>query len=171
MKKFAIEIKWGIIAVVFHLLWMVFEKQLGYHDSKIKWQMLFTMLIVFPMFVLYFFGIWEKKKSYYNNQMSWMQGFISAMIIAVVGVILSPMTQFITYEFISPNYFENIIDYTDSSNKLSLEAAQSNFNLSSAIWQNISAGLSTGLVIGALASYLLRTKNTEKEVETFKTEN
>ena len=171
MKKFAIEIKWGLIAVVFQLLWMVLEKQLGYHDIKIKWQMLFTLLVVLPLFALYFFGLWEKKKRYYNNQMSWMQGFISAMIIAVVGVILSPMSQFVIYEFITPNYFENMIIYTVSSNKLSLEAAQTNFNLSSAIWQSISGGLSTGLVIGALAAYLVRTKNTETTKESFKTEN
>ena len=171
MKKFAIEIKWGFIIIIAQLLWMLLEKQLGYHDSKIKWQMLFTMLVVLPLFALYFFGLWEKKKRYYNDQMSWTQGFISAMIIAVVGVILSPMSQFVIYEFISPNYFENMIIYTVSSNKLSLEAAQTNFNLSSAIWQSISGGLSTGLVIGALAAYLLRTKNPEKEVETIKSEN
>lgn len=158
MKKFAIEIKWGIIISITQLLWALFEKQLGYHDEKIKWQLLFSMLLILPLFVLYFLALSNKKKSYYNHQMTWIQGVITSIIIAVVVALLSPFSQFITYELVSPMYFENMVNYMVSTGKFTTEAAQNNFNLSSAIWQNISSGLSTGLVIGALVAYFIRTK-------------
>ena len=57
MKKFAIEIKWAFISIIIFLAWMTLEKQLGFHDEKIKWQMFFTMLIIFPNFILYYLAL------------------------------------------------------------------------------------------------------------------
>jgi membrane-associated HD superfamily phosphohydrolase len=161
MKKFAIEIKWGLIISVAQLLWMLLEKQLGYHDEKIKWHMLFSLLFIFPLFLIYYFALYNKKKAYYNNEMTWMQGVTTSIGIAVVVALLSPFSQFISYEIVSPSYFENMVNYMVSTNKFTMETAQNNFNLSSAIWQNISSGLSSGLVVGALIAYFLRTKKTD----------
>ena len=88
MKKFAIEIKWAIISIIIFLAWMTLEKQLGFHDEKIKWQMFFTMLIIFPNFILYYLALRDKKKNYYNGEMSWKQGFISGVVISFIIVIL-----------------------------------------------------------------------------------
>ena len=41
MKKFKIEFKWAVIMSIIFLAWMTLEKQLGFHDEKIKWQMFF----------------------------------------------------------------------------------------------------------------------------------
>ena len=68
MKKFAIEIKWAFISIIIFLAWMTLEKQLGFHDEKIKWQMFFTMLIIFPNFILYYLALRDKKKNYYNGE-------------------------------------------------------------------------------------------------------
>jgi len=162
MRKFTIEIKWGFVLIVFFLLWMLLEKQLGFHDVNIKWQLFFTLLIIFPNFIIYFLALWEKKNKYYNGEMNWTQGFISAMIISVITVIFSPITQFITHEFITPNYFDTIINYTVENKRLTLDAAKDNFNLTSYIWQNISGGLSSGLVIGAIVAYFIRTKKQQE---------
>ena len=93
--------------------------------------------------------------------MTWMQGVTTSIGIAVVVALLSPFSQFISYEIVSPSYFENMVNYMVSTNKFTMETAQNNFNLSSAIWQNISSGLSSGLVVGALIAYFLRTKKTD----------
>ena len=67
MKKFKIEFKWAVIMSIIFLAWMTLEKQLGFHDEKIKWQPLFNLLYIFPTFILYFLALNEKKKGYIKN--------------------------------------------------------------------------------------------------------
>ena len=165
MKKFKIEFKWAIIMSIMFLAWMTLEKQLGFHDEKIKWQMFFTMLIVFPNLILYYIAINDKKKNFYRGEINWKQGFISGVVISFIYIIFSPIIQFITHEFITPNYFDKLITLSVESKRLSLEEAKNYFNLTSYIWQNISGGLSSGIVIGAIIAYILKSK---KPVETNK---
>jgi len=159
MKKFKIEFKWAIIMSIAFLVWMMIEKQLGFHDEKLKWQIFFTMLIIFPNFLLYYFGLTDKKKNYYNGEMNWRQGFISGVVLSFIVVIFSPITQFITHELITPNYFDQLIALSVESKRLTLDEAKSYFNLTAYIWQNISSGLSFGIVIGAIVAYIIKTKN------------
>ena len=84
MKKFSIEFKWAIIANILFLAWMTLEKQLGFHNEKIKWQMAFTLLFFIPSFLIYLLALLDKKKNYYQNNMNWRQGFISAIIISFI---------------------------------------------------------------------------------------
>lgn len=158
MKKFKIEIKWAVIMSIIFLAWMTLEKQLGFHDEKIKWQMFFTMLIIFPNFILYYLALKDKKVNFYKGEMNWRQGFISGVVISFVVVIFSPITQYITHEFITPNYFDKLIALSVESKRLTLEEAKSYFNLTAYIWQSISGGLSFGVVIGAIVAYILKTK-------------
>lgn len=161
MKKFAIEIKWAIISIIIFLAWMTLEKELGFHSEKIKWQPLFNLLYIFPTFVLYFLALREKKKKYYNNNINWKQGLISTIVISFIIVLFSPITQFITHEFISPDFLENTINQIVLSKKLTLEEAKEYTTLTSSIWKNISDGLSFGVVIGAIVAYILKTKTTD----------
>lgn len=162
MKKFTIEFKWAIISIIIFLAWMTLEKQLGFHNEKIKWQMVFTMLFIFPSFLMYFLALRDKKKNYYQNNMNWKQGFISAIVISFIIAIFSPITQFITHEFISPQYFERLITLSVESKRMTLVEAQSYFNLTAYIWQSISGGISTGVVFGAIVAYILKTKTEAK---------
>ena len=158
MKKFKIEFKWAVVIMIIFLAWMTLEKQLGFHDEKLKWQVFFGMLIIIPNFVMYFFAIRDKKKNYYNSEMTGKQGFISGIGISFMVVIFSPFTQFISYEFIVPNFFDKMIALSVESKRLTEEEAKSYFNLSASIWQNISNGLSYGIVLGAIVAYILKTK-------------
>lgn len=162
MKKFTIEFKWAIISIIIFLAWMTLEKQLGYHNEKIKWQMVFTMLYIFPSFLLYFFALRDKKKNYYHNQMNWRQGFISSIVISFIIAVFSPITQFITHEFISPQFFDRLIKLSVETKRMTSEQAQSYFNLSAYIWQSISGGISTGVVFGAIIAYILKPKSDVK---------
>jgi hypothetical protein len=162
MKKFKIEFKWAIIMSIIFLAWMTLEKQLGFHDTKLKWQMFFTMLIIFPNFLMYYLALRDKKKNYYNGVMNWKQGFISGVVISFIMVLFSPITQFITHEFITPLYFENMISLSVESKRMTPEQAKNYFNLTAYIWQNISGGLSFGVVIGAIVAYMLQPKESKK---------
>lgn len=158
MKKFKIEFKWSIIISFIYLAWMTLEKQLGFHDDKLKWQILFNLLIVFPNFVLYYLALIDKKKNYYNGIMNWRQGFISGVVISFIIALLSPIIQFINHEFITPLFFEKMISLSVESKRMTLEQAQNYFNLTAYIWQSISGGLSFGVVIGAIIAYFLKPK-------------
>lgn len=158
MKKFTIEFKWAIISIIIFLAWMTLEKQLGFHDEKLKWQMVFSLLIILPTFIVYYLALWDKKRNYYQNNMNWKQGFISSIVISFMVAIFSPITQFITHEFITPDYFEKMISLSVESKRMTLEQAQNYFNLTAYIWQSISGGISMGVVIGAIVAYLIRTK-------------
>lgn len=165
MKKFKIEFKWAVIMSIIFLAWMTLEEQLGFHDEKIKWQMFFTMLIIFPNFLMYYLALNDKKKNFYNGEMNWKQGFISGVIISFIVVLFSPITQFITHEFITPNYFDKLITLSVESKRLTLEEAKNYFNLTAYIWQSISGGLSFGIVIGAIVAYILKTKTTDSTIK------
>ena len=58
---------------------------------------------------------------------------LSTVVISFIVVIFSPITQFITHEFITPNYFDKLITLSVESKRLTLEEAQSYFNLSAYI--------------------------------------
>lgn len=165
MKKFKIEFKWAIIILIIFLAWMTLEKQIGFHDEKIKWQPLFNILYIFPTFVLYFLAIHEKKNKFYNGNMNWKQGLISSIIISFIIVIFSPITQFITHEFISPKFIENTINHIVAHKKLTLEEAKEYTTLTSSIWKHISDSLSFGVVIGAIVAYILKTKTTNSTIK------
>ena len=93
--------------------------------------------------------------------MSWKQGMITAIIISFIIVFLSPITQFIIHEIISPDFLKNTINYTVSQKKLTLTQAKEYTTLTSSIWKNISDGLSFGVVIGAIVAYLIQSKTIE----------
>jgi hypothetical protein len=43
--------------------------------------------------------------------MSYLQGLVSGLILTVVVVLLTPLSQYITHELISPGYFSNSIAF------------------------------------------------------------
>jgi hypothetical protein len=86
--------------------------------------------------------------------MPWKEGFTSGIILTIVITILSPLSQYIVYTFISPQYFENIIAYSVDNNRMTREQAEAYFSLRSLfdpgnIWSagNGSGNCSSGGVV------------------------
>ncbi|SFT69554.1 Protein of unknown function [Algoriphagus locisalis] len=158
MKKFKIEIKWALLFVLMMLAWMVLEKSLGYHDAKIADHPVFTNFVAIPSIVIYVFALLDKKKNYYYGLMSYKQGFISGVIISVIVAVLSPLTQYITTEFITPEYFLNVIEYAVSQGEMTQEEAESYFNLKSYIVQSVIGALLMGTVTSAIVAIFVKSK-------------
>ena len=156
MKKFAIEIKWGIIFTIISLLWMFLEKGLGWHDEKIAQHAIYTNLFAIAAIVVYVFALLDKRKNFYAGKMNWSQGFISGIVVSVVVAILSPLGQYITHEFITPDYFKNVITHSIDSGALSRTAAESYFNLTSYIIQSFFFALAVGVVTSAIVAYFVK---------------
>ena len=77
MKNFAIEIKWGIRYIFAYLAWIIMEKSIGIYTTKIDDLHSFVSTVLpFRLSYLYF-GIIDKKKHFFNDNMEWKQGCVS----------------------------------------------------------------------------------------------
>ncbi len=158
MKNYTTEIKWGIIFFVVSLLWMYFEKAMGWHDQLIAKHAIYTNFFGILAIAIYFFAIAEKRKRFFHGKMNWKQGFASGIILTIVIAVLSPIGQYITSYFITPDYFGNAINYSVETERMSRENAEDYFNLNSYIIQAVAGTLMMGVVSAAVVALLLKRK-------------
>jgi hypothetical protein len=158
MKKYSIEIKWGILFMVMTLLWMLIEKGSGLHSIHIETHALYSNFFAVFAIALYVVALLDKRKNYYFGKMNYVQGFMSGVVITVVATVLSPLTQYIALVLISPEYFPNIIQYTTTHNIMTPEAAELQFNLQNYIIQGFIGSLIMGLVTAAIVAVFTRRK-------------
>ncbi|MCM4171129.1 DUF4199 domain-containing protein [Arenibacter sp. TNZ] len=156
MSKFRIEIKWAVIFALATLLWMVFEKSMGWHDVLIAKQAIYTNFFAIIAIAVFVLALLDKRKIDFNGKMSWKQGFISGIFLSVIIAVLSPLTQYITNTFITPEYFPNIIKFAVDSGKMSQEAAESYFSLKSYVLQSFFGALTMGIVTSAIVAFFVK---------------
>ena len=159
MKDRKIEIKWGILFVLIGLIWMVFEKAMGWHDVHIDKHATYTNFIAPIAIAIYVFAMLDKKRNFYGGKMTYKQGFIAGLIVTLVVVILSPLSQYITSTYITPDYFQNVIDYSVSSGQMEQQAAEEYFNLKSYILQSVIGAAIMGVLTSALVAIFVRSKS------------
>jgi hypothetical protein len=111
------------------LLWMVMEKMTGLHDEKIDQHEAISGLVAIPALVIYVLALLNKRRKYYHGVMSYKQGFTAGLIITLIVTAFTPLTQYITTEIISPEYFANITRYTVSTGQMNQQQAEEYFNL------------------------------------------
>ena len=156
MKKFRIEIKWAVIFSLATLLWMAFEKSMGWHDQLIEKHAIYTNFFAVIAIAVYVLALLDKRKMDFNGKMNWKQGFISGIILSVIIALVSPLTQYITSTIITPEYFTNIIKFAVDSGKMSQEAAESYFSLKSYVIQSVFGALTLGIVTSAIVAFFVR---------------
>ena len=157
MGKFSIEIKWGIIFFVVALVWMYFEKMMGWHGENIDQHATYTLLFMPIAILIYVLALREKKQSN-GGLLSWKEGFKSGLIIALVVAVLSPVSQYIVHTVISPDYFDNVIKYSVDNGLLTQEQAEMNFNLKSYMWQAVIGAIGAGAITSAIVSLVIRNR-------------
>ena len=156
MNNIRTELKWAFIFTGFGLLWMVMEKALGWHDALIDKHATYTMLFTIPAIILVVFALREKRNKDYGGTMTYMQGFKAGLIMTLIIVILSPLSQWITSTYVTPDYFNNAIEYAVESGKSTREQAESYFNFKSYVIQSAIGGLVMGTVTSALVAIFMR---------------
>ncbi|MEP1087991.1 DUF4199 domain-containing protein [Algoriphagus sp.] len=159
MKNFKIEIKWAFIFVLMMLAWMMLEKSLGYHDEKIAGHPTFTNFVAIPSIAIYVFALRDKKKNFYHGLMSYKQGFMSGLIITIIVALLSPLSQYIISEFITPDYFGNVITYVVAQGTMTQEDAEAYFNLKSYMIQSMIGAMVMGLLTSAIVAFVVKSKS------------
>lgn len=162
MKNYRIEIKWGIIFIIAGLLWMVFEKAMGWHDELIEKHPLYTNFFGIIAILIYFLALRDKRKNFFNGIMSWKQGFTSGIVVTIVITLLTPLSQYIVSKYISPDYFRNIIEYSVENNRMNRTDANALFNLKSYIIQTTSWVLVMGVVTAAIVAWIVKVDEKQK---------
>ncbi len=153
MEKYKVEIKWSLLFILAYFVWLYLEKYLGYHNEKALQEPIFNLAFTPFVFIIFLLALREKKKSIFNNSISWKEGFASGLVLSLLATITSTFAMFIFYNAISPDFFETAISL--SKNK---ELALQNYNLPIFVKNNIFDKLSFGVVFSALISYLIKTK-------------
>jgi len=157
LKLYRVEIKWACIYAAVQLLWMIFERAMGWHTTGIRHYESYVLLFILPSFLVYFLALSDKKKNFYNGKITWLQAFIAGLIMSGCVAILSPLTQYIISTYISPDYFQNAITYhVEVAQKISLELAEANFNLQNFIVKNIQGAMLHGGITAALVAMMVQ---------------
>jgi hypothetical protein len=158
MKKIKTEIKWAVIFALMMLLWMALEKITGLHDANIEYHPVATNFVAIPAILVYVFALLDKRRNYYGGKMNYLQGLITGLIITLFVTILSPLTQYITSEVISPDYFANMIEYTVEQGKMTRDEAEAYFNLNSYLSQVLIFTPIIGIFTSAIVAIFTRKK-------------
>ena len=158
MKKIYIELKWAVIFTITMLSWMVLEKTLGWHEEQIADHWWLTLLFMPFAVSIYILALREKRRRAYNRKLTWVQGFLAGLIMSVFVALLSPIAQYITHNYITPEYFNNVIEYSVTNELMTRTKANAYFNIENYMWQSAFGALGMGIGTAAIVAIFLRRK-------------
>lgn len=160
METIKIELKWALIFSGMTLLWMLLEKLSGLHSTYIDYHMYLTNIYAIPAIWVMVLALRAKKKNFYDNSITYMQGLKSGLVLSLIIAVLSPLTQWITTYVISPEYFPNVIVRSVELGYFKSTAeAEATFNYKSYAIQGTIGALVMGLLTTAIAMIFIRSKH------------
>lgn len=159
MNRYKTELKWSAIFVVVMLLWMGFERLMGWHGENIENHAVYTNFFAIFAIGIYVLALLDKRKTAYDGFMTWKQGFIAGLIITIIVTLLSPLTQWITHTVITPDFFENIRAHSVQEGLMTQEEAADYFSLSGYIIQSMIGAFVMGIITSAVVAIFTRSKN------------
>jgi len=137
---------------------------MGWHDEYIAKHWNRTLWFGGIVLLLYALAISDKKKNSFQGEMQWIDGFKTGVLISLFVAILTPITQLIIHEWISPNYFDYAIKQAVESDMMTQEQAEDNFHFSSYIFQAIINILVMGVLFSAIIAFILKSKDVKTKV-------
>lgn len=161
MAQYKTEIKWALIFMGVSLVWMLLERLTGLHSTHIDKHAIYTNFFAIVAIAVYVFALRDKKQGDLKGRMTYKEGLISGLIISVVVGVLTPLGQVITAYVISPDYFENAINYGVSHGHTTQEKAEAYFNVKNYIIQSTVFAPVMGVITSAVVAFFLRTKTVD----------
>jgi hypothetical protein len=158
MKNLKIEFKWAIIFTIATLAWMFLEKTLGWHDEEIADHYWLTFLFLPIAIFMFLLALREKRRRYYNKKMTWLEGFLCGFTVSVFVAALSPLGQYFTHHYITPEYFPNIIEYSVTNELMTIKKANDYFNMNNYMLQSAIGAFAGGTIISAIVAIFVRRK-------------
>ena len=157
MKSIKTELKWAIIFILMSMAWIYVEKMTGLHDENIAQHLIYTNLFTIPAILVYIFALREKKKNYQHN-FTYKKSFLSGLILSLMIALLAPLSTFMSVEYISPNFFSNIIAYSVENEIMTQTAALEEFNTQSYMLNSLMFSPIFGIVTTAIVAIFIRDK-------------
>lgn len=137
---------------------MLLEKTLGWHEEQIADHQWLSLLFAPFSILMYLLAMREKRRRVYNKKMTWLQGFLSGVMLSVFVALLSPLAQYITHNYITPQYFNNVIEHSVTNDLMTRTKANEYFNINSYMWQSFFGALGLGIVTAAVVAIFVRKK-------------
>ena len=156
MKNLRIEFKWAIIFTIATLAWMLLEKTLGWHDEQIANHDWLTLLFLPFIILMYVLAIREKRRRLYGKKITWKQAFLSGLMVSVFAALLSPLAQYITHNFITPEFFVKVKDYSVTNKLMTVNAVNDYYNINNYIMQAALSSLIGGAIISAILAFFMK---------------
>lgn len=164
MTDFRIELRWAIIFSFVTMIWMFIEFHLGWHDRYINNQ-LRNHFILTPLIygLIYYIAIKAKREKYYKGVITWKQALFSGGTLSVLVALISPISEFFIYNYITPEYFNNMIAYQTEQGLMTEESATSFFNMKSFLIQGVFNSLTFGFFVSIIIAFIVRRKPEEEQ--------
>lgn len=150
--KYKIELKWAAGFAIMSMLWMLLERIVGLHSSNIDKHAVYTNFVAIPAILIYVFAFLEKQKSFYPDGISFKDGMIFGLIMTLFITLISPVNILITLYVITPDFFNNAIEYAVKSGNMTQTAAHDYFNTGSYIMQGLIGAPIMGIITTVLVS-------------------
>ena len=161
---FKIALKYGVLIVLFSIIWIGLEYLVGLQTEYVEFHPLITLLtLVIPLMLMYF-GIREAQRSSVAH-FTYGDAFKTGVAITVVVAVLNPLLQWICYTLAFPGFFE-ALQANSEAYQLSLgvdlevarEQATEQYSLGTYLWQSFIGTLLGGIIIAAIIAIFVRDK-------------
>jgi hypothetical protein len=134
-----------------------FEKYLGYHDTNVSSQPIFSFWLMVPQALIYIVAIRQKRERYYGGEITWQKAFISGVVLSAIIAGLSPAAVYLMTEFISPEFMSNIVEVR-AEQGVPREGLEQIYNLNTMLRDAIFNNLATGVFFSAIIALFLKNK-------------
>lgn len=158
MRNYTIELKWAFIFIAMMLGWMVMERLIGLHDTRIELHPIITNFVAIPAILIYVLALRDKRKNFYNGEMSYKMGFMSGLVITAIVTLFTPLTQYLTLTVITPDFFKNMIAYSVSHGHSTQQEAETYFNMRNYIIQSVIFTPIMGIITTGIVAVFFKTK-------------
>jgi len=140
-------IKWGLIISIVSFLWIILEKNLGYHTTLIAEKGNFSWLLIPLTLVLYYFAFREVKRKLSSEQSIILEYLKAGLTIGLITMVFAPISMWLMSTYISPEFFDNAIaeGVRVGEDRTKLE---SEYNLRSFILRSGLAAIVLGIFLG-----------------------
>ena len=157
MSNLRLELKWALILSLVFLLWAIVVRITGWDVVDVERASLYGLIVLIPMFIVFFFGIRQIREDDYDGNMTWMEGFKSGFIIALFAAIISPLVYLLQYNVIHPGLLEEQIHINvEYDHYGSAEDAKELFNHSTQAVINAITTFFSGLFISAIVCLFVK---------------
>ncbi len=158
MKKIYIELKWAIIFSITLLCWILFEKTMEWYSEDFESFWWLTILFLPFAILMFLLALREKRRRVFGGEMTWLQGFTSGLIISVFVALLSPLTEYIAYNFFTPDNFNTIAESSVTNDLMSRTKMNDLLKINNYRWQSAFGLFGFGVLISMIAAIFVRRK-------------